>query len=52
MNGFTFRLLVAGFLSASTFVGALAYGVSGQTRDVDQRHAWTAEKADGGAVLR
>lgn len=52
MNGFTFRLLVAGFLSAATFVGALAYGVSGQTRDVDQRQAWTVGSADGGTVYR
>jgi len=52
MNGFTFRLLVAGFLSAATFVGALAYGVSGQTGDIDRRQAWTMGGVESHAVLR
>jgi len=52
MNGFTYRLLIAGFLSAATFVGALAYGVSGQTSDIDQRQAWTLGSAESDTVLR
>lgn len=52
MNGFTLRLLIAGLLSASTFVGALALGVSTQTGGVDQRQAARLELSDGGSVLR
>lgn len=52
MNGFVFRLLVAGFLSASTFIGALALGVTEQSRVVDQRQAWTQGQIESDTVIR